>query len=141
MPMKKYLLTLVYVLFAASPSFGGATFTFTDQWTTGGQGNFHVTNNTSQTLQGWTLEFDWGANITSAWNGAVVTRVGNHYTVGNLSWNATLAPGASADVGCVFTTTTPGVAPAGLIFSGGSSVSVPVISSWSTVCISNHGDK
>ncbi len=132
MPMKKYLLTLVYVLFATTPSFGGATFTFTDQWTTGGQGNFHVTNNTSQTLQGWTLEFDWGANITSAWNGAVVTHVGNHYTVGNLSWNATLAPGASADVGCVFTTTTPGVVPTGLIFSGGSSVSVPVISSLTT---------
>ena len=42
MPMKKYLLTLVYVLFAATPSFGGATFTFTDQWTTGGQGNFQI---------------------------------------------------------------------------------------------------
>lgn len=130
--MKRFLLNLVCVLFAAAPSFGGATFTFTDQWTTGGQGNFHVTNDTSQTLQGWTLQFDWGANITSAWNGAVQAHVGNHYTIVNTSWNGTLAPGASADIGCVFNTTTAGVVPTGLIFSGGSGVSAPVITSVTT---------
>lgn len=40
MPMKKCLLNPACVLFAATQSFGGATFTFTDQWATGGQGNF-----------------------------------------------------------------------------------------------------
>ncbi|MDA0214584.1 MAG: glycosyl hydrolase family 18 protein, partial [Planctomycetota bacterium] len=133
MPIKKYLLNLVFVLFATASSFGGVTFTFTNQWTTGGEANFHVTNDTSQTLQGWTLEFDWGVNITSVWSGGVQSHIGNHYTISNLAWNGSLAPGASADIGCVFTTATPGVAPTGMIFSGGSGVAIPVITSLTTV--------
>ncbi|RLS91765.1 MAG: hypothetical protein DWI10_05925 [Planctomycetota bacterium] len=136
MPMRKLLLALVSAFFATAPSHGGATFSFTNQWTTGGEGVFHVTNDTAQTLQGWTLQFDWGANITSAWDGAVGSHVENHYTIVNLSWNGALAPGASADIGCVFTTTTPGVAPTGLIFSGGSSASAPVITSATTATAS-----
>ena len=136
MLMKNFFLFILCFLFATAPSHAGATFTFTSQWTTGGEGVFRVTNDTSQTLQGWTLQFDWGANITSAWNGAVQSHVGNHYTIANLAWNGALAPGASADIGCIFTTTTPGVAPSGLIFSGGSSASAPVITSATTATTS-----
>jgi GH18 family chitinase len=109
-------------LVATRGALAGATFSFTDQWTTGGQASFQLTNGTALTTAGWTLQFDWNANITSIWNGSIQSHVGNHYTVVNASWNGALTPGAAAEVGCVYTTSTPGVAPTNLIFSadGGS---------------------
>ena len=124
--MKNVLISIASLIALAMPA-TAATFTYVGQWTTGGQANFRMTNETSQTVQGWTLQFDWGANITSVWNGAVQSRVGNHYTLANAGWNGTLAPGASVEIGCIFTTTAPGVAPTSLVFSAGSGTAAPVI--------------
>ncbi|MCE9620039.1 MAG: cellulose binding domain-containing protein [Planctomycetes bacterium] len=110
------------LLLLARTALAATTFTFTDQWTTGGQGAFSVTNSTALSTSSWTLQFDWNANITSLWNGSIQSHVGNHYTVVNAGWNGVLAPGASAEIGCIYTTSTPGVAPTNVVFSadGGS---------------------
>lgn len=137
----RYLRTATAFALLTIASAHAATFTFTDQWTTGGQGNFRVSNESAQPLQSWKLEFDWNANITSAWNGVLQSHVGNHYIITNTSWNGALAVGASVDVGCVFNTTTPGVMPTNITFSaggggGGSTVTAPVITSALTARIS-----
>ena len=101
----------------SAPCFAGATFTFTGQWTTGGQGNFIATNDSGQAMQNWVLEFDWNADVTSLWNGVIQSKVGNHYTVVNAAWNGTVAAGASIEVGCVFNQSPSGVLPTGMTFT------------------------
>ena len=103
--------SLACVLLAASATYAETTFSFTNQWSGGGQGLFHITNDTSQPIQGWTLRFDWNAEITSAWNGTVQSHVGNQYKIVNAEYNATIAPGASVDVGCVANFASAGLLP------------------------------
>ena len=73
--------SLACVLLTASATYAETTFSFTNQWAGGGQGLFHITNDTSQPIQGWTLRFEWNAEITSAWNGTVQSHVGNQYKI------------------------------------------------------------
>ena len=61
--MKKFWNSVASVLLTATTTFA-TTFSFTNQWPGGGQGLFRITNDTAQTIQGWTLEFDWTAEIT-----------------------------------------------------------------------------
>jgi hypothetical protein len=103
--------SLACVLLTASATYAETTFSFTNQWAGGGQGLFHITNDTSQPIQGWTLRFEWNADITSAWNGTVQSRVGNQYKIINAEYNATIAPGASVDVGCVANFAVAGLLP------------------------------
>ena len=52
-----------------------------------------IRNNGATAVNGWTLEFDLDATITSLWDGVIVSRVGNRYTVRNESWNPVIAAG------------------------------------------------
>jgi chitinase len=73
-----------------------ATFTVDQDWGSGWGANYKITNGTSSTINGWTLEFDLpaGGQITSFWDADVV-RTGQHYVAKNKSWAPTLAAGAS----------------------------------------------
>ncbi|WP_433081090.1 glycosyl hydrolase family 18 protein [Dactylosporangium sp. CA-052675] len=73
-----------------------ATFTVDQDWGSGWGATYKITNGTSSTINGWTLEFDLpaGGQITSFWD-ADVTRTGQHYVAKNKSWSPTLAAGAS----------------------------------------------
>ena len=73
-----------------------ATFTVDQDWGSGWGATYKVTNGTSSTINGWTLEFDLpaGGQITSFWDADVV-RTGQHYVAKNKSWAPTLAAGAS----------------------------------------------
>ena len=126
------------VVLMVSSARAASTFSYTDQWTTGGQGVLRASNDTGAAVTSWTLEFDWGADITSIWNGSIQSKVGNHYVVVNVSWNGALAAGAATEVGCVFNTSAPGVQPTNLVFKagnsggaggGGGTISAPVITS------------
>ncbi|GHF28475.1 sugar hydrolase [Streptomyces mashuensis] len=88
----------------------GADFSTTSSWSGGYTGQYVVTNGTGHEVRGWKLTFDLpeGARITSLWNGRH-TVSGRSVTVEPESWNATLAPGASAAVG--FVVGGPGTAP------------------------------
>jgi hypothetical protein len=90
---------------AAPPASAATTlpttvFTKTSDWGTGFEASYTITNNMSVPLNTWSLQFTLPANehVTGLWNGSLATN-GNTYTVTNLSWNAPLAPGATATVG------------------------------------------
>jgi hypothetical protein len=70
-----------------------ASWTKPNDWGTGFVMNVTVRNNGPTPVEGWTLEFDLDATITSLWDGVIVSRVGNRYTVRNESWNPTIAAG------------------------------------------------
>ena len=120
--MKRILLVIVSLLLAAAPSFAAtASFGFASQWYGGGNGTFTITNNTTQPINGWTLEFDWGATIGDLWNGTITSHVGNHFVVTNASWNGTIAAGASITVGCSASFTPAGLQPTNLSINGSAS--------------------
>lgn len=77
-----------------------AAFTVVNSWGSGYQGEFTVRNDTSTQLTSWRVEFELpsGSTITQSWN-AQQSNSGSRYTFTNVSWNGTLAPGASTSFG------------------------------------------
>ncbi|MEW2145803.1 cellulase family glycosylhydrolase [Micromonospora vinacea] len=88
-------------LVAATPaSAATAVFSVTNNWGNGYQGQVTVTNDTSVPITSWRVEFDLpsSSTVSQSWN-AQQTSSGSHYTFANVSWNGTLAPGASTAFG------------------------------------------
>lgn len=71
-------------------------YAITNQWPGGFGANLVITNTGSSTINGWSLQFSFpnGQTITQLWNGSY-TQSGSAVTVTNLSYNATIAPGAT----------------------------------------------
>ncbi|NYI07318.1 glycoside hydrolase family 18 chitinase [Allostreptomyces psammosilenae] len=97
------LLPIAAVVGLAAPAQAAtvtATFTKTQDWGTGFGGSWTVRNTGTTAITGWTLEWDFpaGTTVGSFWD-AAITRSGDHYTARNLSWNGSLAPGASTTFG------------------------------------------
>ncbi|MBM0276847.1 cellulase family glycosylhydrolase [Micromonospora tarensis] len=88
-------------LVAATPaSAATAVFSVTNNWGNGYQGQVTVTNNTSAQITSWRVEFDLPSpsSVSQSWN-AQQAASGSHYTFTNVSWNGTLAAGASTSFG------------------------------------------
>ncbi|HEX4788809.1 MAG TPA: cellulose binding domain-containing protein [Actinospica sp.] len=94
-----------------------ATYSSAQNWGSGFEGDYSITNDTNATVNSWTLTFSLPANetVTSAWNGTL-TASGTHYTITSPSWAAPLAPGASAAaVGFDVNTSGAAAAPTGCL--------------------------
>ncbi|HVU70259.1 MAG TPA: cellulose binding domain-containing protein [Ktedonobacteraceae bacterium] len=76
------------------------SYTIASQWPGGFIGNIVITNTGTTTWNGWSLTFSFanGQTITQSWNGNV-TQSGSSVTITNVSYNGTLAPGATANPG------------------------------------------
>lgn len=70
----------------------------TSDWGTGRNVDLTVTNTSSSPINGWSVTMPWTGSSISMWN-ATGTLAGGRLTATNLSWNASLAPGASATMG------------------------------------------
>ncbi|MFV2018145.1 cellulase family glycosylhydrolase [Micromonospora sp. LOL_023] len=96
--------TLVGGVALLAPSAAAATAAFVkvNDWGSGYEGRFTVTNDTSATITSWQVGFDLptGSRISSSWN-ARSTSTGNRYTFDNASWNGTLGAGASTTFGFI----------------------------------------
>jgi hypothetical protein len=82
---------------AATTPLPTAAYAKTSDWGSGFAGAYTVTNTMSVPLNSWVVTFTLPSTekITSLWD-AQLASSGNTYTATNLSWNAPLAPGASA---------------------------------------------
>ncbi|MFF3971368.1 glycosyl hydrolase family 18 protein [Streptomyces rubiginosohelvolus] len=85
---------------ASAATSATATYTKKSDWGSGFEGQWTVKNTGTTALSSWTIEWDFpsGTAVGSAWD-AALTKSGNHYTAKNLSWNGTVAPGASVSFG------------------------------------------
>nr|WP_168511235.1 glycoside hydrolase family 18 chitinase [Streptomyces sp. S1D4-11]QIY98295.1 chitinase [Streptomyces sp. S1D4-11] len=98
------LLPLAALVGLASPASAAtsatATYTKTQDWGTGFEGKWTVTNTGTTGISSWTIDWDFpsGTSVTSAWD-ADVTSSGTHWTAKNKSYNGTLAAGASVSFG------------------------------------------
>lgn len=79
-----------------------ASFTKVNDWGSGFEGRYTITNSGSTTITSWRVEFDLpaGTTIGTYWE-AQLTRSGQHHTFTNLTWNGTVAPGASVTFGFI----------------------------------------
>ena len=111
------------------------TFSYANQWTSGGQGLFHINNTSVDATRGWTLEFDYLGDITSLWEGVISSRFANHYVIRNADYNGVIPTGGIVDVGFVANFTTAGLQPTNVLFNG-VSTTIPVLSV-STLALSN----
>jgi len=97
-PFKTILSASALTLAVTSSAWAACTYTVTNNWDSGFTAEIKVTNDTAQTVNNWSVSWqESGATVTSAWN-ATLTGA-NPYTATALSWNATLAPKASASFG------------------------------------------
>ena len=76
-----------------------ATFQIVDSWNTGYQAQIILANDTTASITNWTLGFNFGAQITSMWNGLIAASSGGNYLVQNAGYNSTIAPGTSVTIG------------------------------------------
>lgn len=101
----------------SSPGTGTCTGTYSlvNSWSGGFQGQVVVKNTGSSTLNGWKLGWTYPGNqrISSLWNG-VLSQPGAAVTVGNASYNASIAPGGTVTVGFTGTYSGTNTAPASI---------------------------
>ena len=71
----------------------------TSDWGSGFGGQVTITNTQSTPVSNWSLAFTWDRSITQIWDGTITSHVGNQYVVKNAGWNATIAPGGTAEFG------------------------------------------
>ncbi|WTO41195.1 cellulose binding domain-containing protein [Streptomyces achromogenes] len=84
-----------------TPGTAGCQVTSTvNAWNTGLTANLTLTNTGTRAIDGWSLAFTLpeGQTITSGWN-ADYSPASGRVTARNVSHNATIAPGASVDIG------------------------------------------
>ena len=73
-----------------------------NEWNSGFQGRILLTNTGSSTVSdGWKISFRSTAPITDLWGANIISQSGDVYVVENKSWNATIAPGGTVDVGFI----------------------------------------
>jgi chitinase len=85
--------------YAAGPT---ATFVKTQDWGSGWEGKYTITNGGTTTITSWTVQFDLpsGTTIGTYWD-ALLTSSGNHHTFTNRNYNGTIAPGGSVSFGFI----------------------------------------
>ncbi|GAB3893096.1 cellulose binding domain-containing protein [Microbispora bryophytorum] len=89
---------------SASPSGGtgtGPRVAYTmNSWNSGFTASISITNTGTSTINGWTLSFTLpsGQSITSGWN-ATYSPSSGQVSAANVSYNGTIAPGATVDIG------------------------------------------
>ena len=71
-------------------------YAISNQWSGGFGTNITITNTGTTAINGWTLQFSFanGQTVTQGWNGTF-TQSGSAVTITNLSYNGSLAPGAT----------------------------------------------
>ncbi len=100
----------------------------TSDWGTGRNVDLTVTNSGTTAVNGWSVSLPWTGSSISMWN-ATGSLAGGRLTATNLSWNAALAPGASATMGMTdngaFTAPVTCTSTAGSCAIAGSSSTTP----------------
>jgi len=82
---------------------GNATIAFrvTNDWGSGFQGAFTITNTGNSTIENWELSFSMEPVISSIWDAKIVSQNGGGYVVEPANWNGVIPPGGSAAFGFV----------------------------------------
>lgn len=95
-------------------------YAITNQWQGGFQASLSITNTGSSAINGWSLVFSFanGQTITQIWN-ATSSQTGSKVTVTNVSYDASIAPGATQNtVGFLGSWTSTNAVPTSFALNG-----------------------
>ena len=96
------------------------TYANQSEWAGGFTANVSITNKGTSTINNWTVTYKYGGDqkVTSAW-GATASQSGSTVTLTNLSYDGTIAPGATVTgVGMQGTWSSSDAAPSGFTLNG-----------------------
>jgi len=81
------------------PAQGNCTYVINSQWNNGFTAAIRIKNTTAQTINGWSVNWQYsdGSKVANLWNASLVGS--NPYTASNLSWNSTIQPGQTLEFG------------------------------------------
>ncbi|MGE0579977.1 cellulose binding domain-containing protein, partial [Reyranella sp.] len=96
-----------------------------DDWGSGFIGDMTVGGG-GEALQGWTVEFDASFLITNIWGAEIVSHVGNHYVLRNLSYNANVPANSQVTFGFQASTSS-GTAASNLTLNGTTTTPPPPV--------------
>ncbi|OZA90483.1 MAG: hypothetical protein B7X76_03875, partial [Azorhizobium sp. 39-67-5] len=101
-----------------APATGGAVeYQVASSWNSGFTGSMTVEGGASG-LNGWVVEFDAGFTITNIWNAQIVSHVGTHYVIKNMSYNANVGAGKDTSFGFQATPGAGGTVASNFILNG-----------------------
>ncbi|HEY0892879.1 MAG TPA: cellulase family glycosylhydrolase [Cellvibrio sp.] len=82
----------------SSAASAACSYNIDNEWNTGATGTIKITNSTTSTINGWSVNWQYATNrLTGSWNANVTPT--NPYTATNLGWNATIPPGQTVSFG------------------------------------------
>jgi cellulose 1,4-beta-cellobiosidase len=98
---------------AAAGTSCGAAYSVQSDWGSGFTASITVTNTGTAAITGWSLSYSYTGNqqLTQGWSGTWA-QSGHTVTVSSLSYNGSLAPGASTQLGANFSYSGSNAAPA-----------------------------
>lgn len=70
-------------------------------WDSGYKFQISIKNNSKQTIEDWTMEFDLAGKIHSFWDGVIVSEDNSHYLITNNKYNSSIASGESVSFGFI----------------------------------------
>ena len=125
------LLTVAAPTTQASAATGcSASYSTASQWSGGFVGSVTVTDTGSIALTGWTVTFTFGGDqqVTSEWNAALTQSI-NYVTASSLSYNGSVAAGASTSFGFQGTYSTSYAAPTSVTCTPSSTLTPAIVAS------------
>lgn len=75
------------------------TFLLDNVWDGGFTGSISIHNLTDETMEDWTIEFDYENDFTSVWNGVINSVEDHHYVISNADYNACIGAGETVTIG------------------------------------------
>ncbi len=93
-------------------------YTLYSSWNSGFNAGISITNTGTTAINGWTLQFQFAAQITSIWNAVIVSHAGTLYTLQGASYDTTIYPGETLSVGFLGTPGGAPVPPTNFVFNG-----------------------
>ncbi len=79
----------------------------TQHWESDFEAHISLRNLDTESVNDWTVSFEYAADISSIWGAAIVSRDGDHYTIANEGWNAELEGGRSVAFGFIGSANVP----------------------------------
>lgn len=81
------------------PAQSKCSYVINSQWGNGFTAAIRIKNTTSQTINGWSVNWQYsdGSKVTGLWNAALTGT--NPYNAKNLSWNTNIQPGQTVEFG------------------------------------------
>ena len=94
------------------------TFSYDGEWGEGFVANITISNDSTENIEDWILEFDFDREITSVWNASLESHEGCHYVIKRAQETFCIAPGQAVTFGFIGEGGEAGSMPENYILSG-----------------------